>query len=63
LPYSATVNGELANLQYAGSAPGLVYGVCQFNVQLPADLPAGVQTIIVNVGDSSSQSSVTVFVK
>jgi len=63
LPYSATVNGELANLQYAGSAPGLVYGVCQFNVQLPADLPAGVQTIIVNVGDSSSQTNVTVFVK
>lgn len=63
LPYSATVNGENATVLYAGSAPGLVYGVSQFNVQLPADLRAGAETIILNVGDSSSQSNVTVFVK
>jgi uncharacterized protein (TIGR03437 family) len=63
LPYSATVNGENATVLYAGSAPGLVYGVYQFNVQLPANLPAGAQTIILNVGNSSSQPNVTVFVK
>ncbi len=63
LPYSATVNGEAATVQYAGSAPGLVYGVDQFNVQLPSDLTAGSATIIFTVGESTSQTSVTVFVK
>ncbi len=63
LPYSATVNGENAQVLYAGSAPGLVYGVDQFNIQLPADLPSGAATIVLNVGNSSSQPDATVFVK
>jgi uncharacterized protein (TIGR03437 family) len=63
LPYSATVNGENAPVLYAGSAPGLVYGVDQFNVQLPADLPAGAQNIVLTVGGSKSQANVTVFVQ
>jgi uncharacterized protein (TIGR03437 family) len=63
LPFSATVNGERAMVLYAGSAPGLLYGVDQFNVQLPADVPSGAQRIVLNVGDSTSQSDVTVFVK
>ena len=62
LPYSATVNGENATVDYAGDAPGLVYGVYQFNVTLPANTPSGAQTIILTVGDSTSQSDVTVFV-
>jgi uncharacterized protein (TIGR03437 family) len=63
LQYSATVNGENATVLYAGSAPGLVYGVYQFNVMLPADLKAGPATIVLTVGNSQSQSNVTVFVK
>jgi uncharacterized protein (TIGR03437 family) len=63
LPYSATVNGETAKVFYAGTAPSLVYGVYQFNVQIPADVPAGAVTIILTVGDSTSQSDVTVFVQ
>jgi uncharacterized protein (TIGR03437 family) len=62
-PYSATVNGENAMVLYAGSAPGLVYGVDQFDVQLPADAAAGAATIILTVGESTSQPNVTVFVK
>ena len=62
-PYSATVNGEDAQVFYAGSAPGLVFGVDQFNVQLPADVPSGAVKIVVKVGGSTSQSNVTVFVK
>jgi uncharacterized protein (TIGR03437 family) len=49
-------------VDYAGDAPFLVYGVYQFNVTLPTDTPSGAQTIILKVGDSSSQSDVTVFV-
>ena len=64
LPYSATVNGETAIVKYAGSAPNLVYGVDQFNVQIPADAPSGRPVkIVLTVGDSMSQSDVTVFVK
>jgi uncharacterized protein (TIGR03437 family) len=61
--YSATVNGENATVLYAGSAPGLVYGVYQFNVQLPTDLASGPATIVLNVAGSLSQPNVTVFVK
>jgi uncharacterized protein (TIGR03437 family) len=63
LPFAASVNGEEAVVMYAGSAPSLVYGVDQFNVQLPADAPSGAVSIIVKVGDSASQANVTVFVK
>lgn len=63
LPYSAAVNGEDATVLYAGSAPELVYGVYQFNVQLPADVPSGAQKIVLKVGNSTSQSDVTVYVK
>lgn len=63
LPYSATVNGENAKVLYAGTAPSLVYGVYQFNVQLPTGLPSGTSKIVLHVGNSSSQPDVTVFVK
>jgi uncharacterized protein (TIGR03437 family) len=63
LPFSATINGESAIVLYAGTAPGLVYGVYQFNIQLPADLPAGELPLVVQVGDSASQANVTLFVK
>ena len=61
--HSATVAGENVDVQYAGTAPFLVFGVYQFNVILPADLPAGADKIILKVGDSQSQSNVTVFIK
>jgi uncharacterized protein (TIGR03437 family) len=63
LPYSATVNGQSATVQYAGTAPTLVYGVDQFNVLLPANLPPGPANIMLKVGNSNSQADVTVFVK
>ena len=61
--YSGTVNGEAATVLYAGSAPGLVYGVYQFNVQLPGDVQSGSAKIVLKVGNSTSQQDVTVFVK
>lgn len=62
-PYSATVNGVDSKVWYAGTAPGLVFGVYQVNVQLPADVATGSANIVVKVGDSQSQSDITVFVK
>jgi len=60
---TSTVNGEAATVLYSGSAPGLVFGVDQFNVQLPADVKAGSAKIVLTIGSSTSQSDVTVFVK
>jgi uncharacterized protein (TIGR03437 family) len=60
---TATVNGETATVIYSGAAPGLVYGVNQFNVQLPANTPSGAQKIVLTIGGTTSQSDVTVFVK
>jgi uncharacterized protein (TIGR03437 family) len=60
---TATVNGEATTVYYSGSAPGLVYGVDQFNIQVPADAPAGAQKVVLTIGGTTSQSDVTVFVK
>jgi uncharacterized protein (TIGR03437 family) len=63
LPVTATVNGVAATVQYAGSAPGLVYGVMQVNVQLPANAPTGNVPIVITVGTTNSQAGVTVAVQ
>jgi uncharacterized protein (TIGR03437 family) len=60
---TATVNGVAAQVQYAGSAPGLVYGVMQVNVLIPASTPTGTQSIVVTVGTTNSQTGVTVAVQ
>jgi uncharacterized protein (TIGR03437 family) len=60
---TATVNGETATVLYSGSAPDLVYGVDQFDIQLPADVTAGSAKIVLTIGGATSQSDVTVFVK
>jgi uncharacterized protein (TIGR03437 family) len=62
LPVTATVGGVTAQVQYAGSAPGLVYGVMQVNVQIPANAPAGSLPIVITVGTTATQSGVTVAV-
>ena len=64
LPVTAQVNGRDAVVSYAGSAPGLVAGVMQVNVQLPADLPHGTSvSLVITVGKVVSQSGVTIYVK
>ncbi|MEO8662959.1 MAG: hypothetical protein ABI693_31150 [Bryobacteraceae bacterium] len=63
LEYAATVNGVSARVYYAGTAPGLLFGVYQFNVQLPADVATGPATIVIKIGESQTQSDITVFVK
>jgi uncharacterized protein (TIGR03437 family) len=52
-----------ANIQYAGSAPGIVYGVMQVNVLIPTTVSSGAQPLVVTVGTASSQSAVTVAIQ
>jgi hypothetical protein len=61
--YSVTIGGQAATVLYAGAAPGLVAGVMQVNVQLPAGLPGGSQPVVLTVGGVASQAGVTVAVK
>jgi uncharacterized protein (TIGR03437 family) len=59
-PVAATVGGEPVGILYAGSAPGLESGVFQINAQLPSNLAAGVQILILSIGGMKA-ASVTVY--
>ncbi|HWB84623.1 MAG TPA: hypothetical protein VG675_10820 [Bryobacteraceae bacterium] len=64
LAVTATVGGVPATVQYYGSAPGIVSGVMQVNVQIPAGAPSGPAVpIVVSVGTAQSQTGVTVAVQ
>jgi uncharacterized protein (TIGR03437 family) len=64
LPVSVTIGGAAAKLLYAGGAPGLVSGVVQINVQVPAGTAAGDSiAVVVTVGGKSSTADVTIAVQ
>src|SRR5262249_9000411 len=63
LPVSATVGGKSVTPQYAGAAPGLVAGVIQVNLQIPAGLTPGAVQAVLQVGTSSSPNGVTIYVQ
>lgn len=61
IPVSATVGGVPAKVTYAGSAPGLMAGVTQINVQVPEGLPSNPYTpIVLSIGSHSTPLGVTV---
>ena len=65
-PVTATVGGLPAQVQYAGSAPGIIYGVMQVNVLIPANAPSGALPIVITLGTGttfSTQAGVTVSVQ
>jgi uncharacterized protein (TIGR03437 family) len=61
---TATVNGQPADVLYAGTAPGLVAGVNQLNVRIPMATPSGNMriAILVGTGPSAAGSSANVTV-
>lgn len=63
LPVTATVGGIPATVQYYGTAPGIVYGVMQVNLTIPAGVNSGPQPIVITVGTTSTQAGVTVAVQ
>jgi uncharacterized protein (TIGR03437 family) len=63
LAVGVTINGQPALYVYAGEAPGLVAGMMQLNVQIPATAPSGDLPILVSIGGNTSQSGVTVSVQ
>jgi uncharacterized protein (TIGR03437 family) len=57
------IDGQPALYTYAGEAPGMVAGVMQLNVQIPADAPSGALAIQVSIGGNMSQNGITVSVQ
>jgi uncharacterized protein (TIGR03437 family) len=55
--------GGQALYTYAGEAPGMVAGVMQLNVQIPAGGPSGAMEVLVSIGGVSSQNSITVSIQ
>lgn len=60
---TATIGGMNAEVEYAGSAPGLVNGAIQVNLKIPPGLTPGPQPIVITIGTAQSQSGITVAVK
>jgi uncharacterized protein (TIGR03437 family) len=57
LGVTATVGGVPATVEYYGSAPGIVYGVMQVNVRIPATAPSGANVpIVITVGNTTTQT-------
>ena len=64
LAVTATVGGVPARVIYYGSAPGIIYGVMQANVEIPANAPSGgAVPIQIFVGGTPTQNGVTVAVQ
>jgi uncharacterized protein (TIGR03437 family) len=64
LPVTAEINGEMAEVTYAGGAPGEVTGMLQVNVRIPSDVPSGTSvSVTITVGVATSQAGVTVAIK
>jgi uncharacterized protein (TIGR03437 family) len=64
-PPQVTFAGVLANVDWAGSAPGLIAGAAQINAQLPASLPAGtnlaaVPVVLISPGAASPPAPISV---
>ena len=62
-PVSVSIDGQAAQIVYAGAAPGLVAGVLQINVAVPANATqASYDQVVVTVGNSTSPTAVTMSV-
>jgi uncharacterized protein (TIGR03437 family) len=55
LPVYVSVNGQPADVLYAGVAPGLVEGANQINLRLPDGIGPGALHIVLQAGDAASK--------
>jgi uncharacterized protein (TIGR03437 family) len=62
-PISVTVGNQAAIVTFDGSAPTLVDGVDQLNIQLSPNTPSGTQPVVITVGGISSPSAGTITVQ
>jgi uncharacterized protein (TIGR03437 family) len=60
---SVTVGNQPATVTFDGSAPSLVDGVDQLNIQLSPNTPSGAQPVVITIGGVSSPATVTLAVQ
>lgn len=60
---SVRIDGQPAEVTYAGAAPGQVAGLMQVNVKIPAGVAVGDVPVEIQVGDAKSQPGMTIAVK
>jgi uncharacterized protein (TIGR03437 family) len=63
LPVAVLINGQPASVAFYGEAPGLVSGVMQLNVQIPANALSGNLPVQVTVGPNTTQAGITISVQ
>jgi len=63
MPVRVQIDGQNAEILYAGAAPGMVSGVMQVNVKVPGGAASGSVQVQVTVGGATSPSGVTLVVK
>jgi uncharacterized protein (TIGR03437 family) len=64
LPVSATIGGVRAEVLYAGAAPGLIAGVVQINVLIPAGVPPNsAAPVSLSAGPYTTPAGVTVSIR
>jgi uncharacterized protein (TIGR03437 family) len=64
LPVTALIDGQPAEILYAGAAPGMLHGFVQVNVRIPAALiSTGDVRVTLKAGDYSSPTIITLNVK
>jgi uncharacterized protein (TIGR03437 family) len=64
LPVSVTIDNLPAQVLYAGAAPGLVAGVLQINVVVPANAaPVRYDQVVLTIGDYMSPTAITIAVQ
>ncbi len=62
-PVSIQIGGLPATYSYAGGIDGVVEGIMQLNVQVPAGVSPGTVPVVVTIGSNSTQSGVTLSVQ
>lgn len=62
-PVTVLVDGQPAEVSYAGGAPNLVAGLIQVNIRLSPNLRPGNLPIVIRMGETQSQPNVTVSVR
>jgi uncharacterized protein (TIGR03437 family) len=63
LPVQAFVANREAEVQYAGACPGLVNGLFQVNLRIPANVPAGNQPLRLRIAGQDSPAGVTLEIR
>jgi uncharacterized protein (TIGR03437 family) len=59
---TVTIGGQPANVLYAGGSPGLIEGLLQINVRIPAGTPAGNAPVTLVIGTGTAPSGATIAV-